>query len=120
MHTYTSVRELTRRKAAGMTRDQVAQAIETARMHERLRSWCSDAPQDRAVIRGLEQTHEEWLRIAYVMCVEKMTTYQPDQDPGVQYFDAQRTRQTVAEAAARERASSKGLFCSNCGSVRST
>lgn len=119
MDTCISVHEAIRRKAVGMTREQVARAVEVARIHERLRSWSSGNPQDQAVIRGLEQAHEEWLRIAYVMCVEKMTTYQLDQDPAVHFW----LRDDGPEGCDRGRGpgsgSAQGCLCSDSGSVRS-
>jgi hypothetical protein len=115
MQTSISARELTRRKAAGMTSEQVAEATETARLHLRLRSWSCEIPQDQAVIRRLGQIHEEWLRISYVMASELMPVYQPDQDPSVQRWarDDARSSQTAARAARQERV----VRQSRCGSA---
>jgi hypothetical protein len=83
MQTSISARELTRRKATGMTREQTAEATQIARLHLRLRSWSCEVVQDQAVIRRLRQIHEEWQRIGAVMTSEGMSVYRPDQDPGV-------------------------------------
>jgi hypothetical protein len=64
-----------------MTREQVSAAAEQARTLERLRLWASASDEDQAIIREIEQSHEEWLRIAVLMAVRRMTTYQLEGDP---------------------------------------
>ncbi|TDT94089.1 hypothetical protein EDD99_7997 [Streptomyces sp. 846.5] len=102
-----------------MTREQVARAVEVARIHERLRSWSSGTPQDQAVIRGLEQAHEEWLRIAYVMCVEKMTTYQLDQDPAVHFWFRDDGPEGCGPGLSPGSGSGQECLCLDCAPVRS-
>ncbi|MEZ0092383.1 hypothetical protein [Streptacidiphilus sp. EB129] len=97
MHTSPSCQEITRRRATGMTRAQVAVATEAARLHERLRSWSCGSPVDRVVVRSLEQAHEEWLRISCVMAAEKLTTYHPDHDPALRQQEAQQSEQALHE-----------------------
>ena len=64
-----------------MTRQQVSAATEQARSLERLRVWASSSEDDQAIITEIEQTHEEWLRIAVLMAASRMTTYQLESDP---------------------------------------
>jgi hypothetical protein len=115
MQTSISGRELTRRKAAGMNREQVADSTETARLHLRLRSWSCQIPQDQAVLRRLGQIHEEWLRISHVMASEHMHVYRPDQDPSGQHWTRDDSpRSQTAPLGARQQ---QIVAHSRCGST---
>lgn len=77
-----------------MTREQVSAATEHARALERLRVWAGSSDDDQAIISEIEQSHEEWLRIAVLMAARRMTTYQLEGDPLVrlQIFAASAAR----------------------------
>jgi hypothetical protein len=64
-----------------MTREQVSAAAEQARALERLRLWAGTSEADQAILGEIEQSHEEWLRIAVLMAVRRMKTYQLEGDP---------------------------------------
>lgn len=84
-----------------MTREQVSAATEQARSLERLRVWASSSEDDQAIITEIEQTHEEWLRIAVLMAAGRMTTYQLESDPlaRLQIFAARAAR--ISEGMSR-------------------
>ena len=96
-----SSREIIRRKATGMTREQITKATEDAAGWERHRSRVCENDGDMAAIKGAIQDHKEWRRIGYVMAEENMKTYNPDADPTVQRWRREDEERQAAESAPR-------------------
>ncbi|MEV0375736.1 hypothetical protein AB0I10_39385 [Streptomyces sp. NPDC050636] len=97
---YTA-REITRKnvqkKATGMTRDQVREGTDTARMLERQKGRVLDEPGRLHSLRLAE-----WRQIGYVMAEEAMDIYAPEKDPKVAQWERQRLERVAAESAAAE------------------
>ncbi|MFJ7280719.1 hypothetical protein [Kitasatospora sp. NPDC098663] len=94
-------REAVRRKATGMTREQITEATQDAAMWERHRSRVCENHDDEAMIKDAISRHKEWRRIGYVMAEEHLTTYDPDRDPTVQRWNREARARELAEAAAQ-------------------
>ena len=72
-----------RKAATGMTREQVAEQIEAARMWQRLVEKTDDGYPQRH--KTAEQQHREWRRIGHVLDeTPAMAVYEPAADPQVQ------------------------------------
>ncbi|MFC8453844.1 hypothetical protein [Kitasatospora sp. NPDC057223] len=97
-------REIIRRQATGMTREQVTEATSDAAGWERHRSRVCENEGDRAAIKGAIQDHKEWRRIGYVMTEENLETYNPDADPTVQRWRREDEERQAAESAVQRRA----------------
>ncbi|MER7850581.1 hypothetical protein ABTZ03_42380 [Kitasatospora sp. NPDC096077] len=100
-------RESVRRKATGMTREQITEATQEAAMWERHRSRVCDNADDEAMIKDAIARHKEWRRIGYVMAEEHLTTYDPDRDPTVQRWNREARARELAEAAAQAQAAER-------------
>ncbi|MEU3374864.1 hypothetical protein ABZ734_31055 [Streptomyces sp. NPDC006660] len=102
------VRENVRRKATGMTREQVAAETRTARGWEHR---TERGPQELGglaagrleTLRLARWKHAEWRRIGSVMTEEAMDLYVPERDTRVQELELLRLERVAAETEAAER-----------------
>ncbi|MFJ6141556.1 hypothetical protein [Kitasatospora sp. NPDC092286] len=100
-------REAVRRKATGMTREQITEATQDAAMWERHRSRVCENHDDEAMIKDAIARHKEWRRIGYVMAEEHLTTYDPDRDPTVQRWNREARAHELAEATVQAQAAER-------------
>lgn len=88
-----------RRRAAGMTAEQIEKFTDEARIHERIRSRLCETEDDVRAIGIAVAEHTEWRRIGYVMEEEGLEVYDPELDP-----TAVRWAREEAEQERQERA----------------
>ncbi|MFP8945314.1 hypothetical protein ACLIYM_28310 [Streptomyces fenghuangensis] len=74
-------RAAVRRRAKGMTAEQIEKATDEARLHERIRSRLCETEDDIRAIGIAVAEHTEWRRIGYVMEEEGLAVYDPERDP---------------------------------------
>lgn len=95
-------RAAVRRRAAGMTVEQIEKATDEARLHERIRSRLCETEDDVRAIGIAVAEHTEWRRIGYVMEEEGLEVYDPERDPtAVRWAREEQTARL--EQAERER-----------------
>ena len=110
-------RESVRRKATGMTAEQIQEATKEAARWERQCSRVCDDEGDAAAIQAAIDEHKEWRRIGHLMAEQGLTTYNPDRDPIVQRRQRWEQRAHTAQAPA---APAPGLLTAGAGPAPSS
>ncbi|GAA2448307.1 hypothetical protein [Streptomyces glaucus] len=95
-------RAAVRRRASGMTLEQIEKATDEARLHERIRSRLCETEDDVRAIGIAVAEHTEWRRIGYVMEEEGLEVYDPERDPtAVRWAREEQTARLEQDSAAR-------------------
>jgi hypothetical protein len=92
-------RAAVRRRAAGMTAEQIVKATDEAHVHERIRSRLCETEDDVRAIGIAVAEHTEWRRIGYVMEEEGLEVYDTERDPtAVRWAREETERERQAQA----------------------